>query len=141
MNEIEIKAVVTGNGISKNKRKYDLKTVQESFDRYIQLHEEEIREAINYYDLTGYDKKLKDLGIYAIQQRHISKSSWSLIGIGINYTLKELTDVYRKFIEENKYGRITSPDRSIPIPRVKCTKSNGNNIKYDSRRLFDDLGK
>ena len=49
-------------------------------------------------------------------------------------------DEYRKFIEENRYGRIEYRGGEISIPRIQCAQSNGNNIKYASRRLLDDMG-
>ena len=48
---------------------------------------------------------------------------------------------YRKFIEESKYKGIKPRDRQISISRIQCSESHGNNIKYDSRRIFDDMGK
>lgn len=54
---------------------------------------------------------------------------------------KKLQDEYRKFIEENRYGRIANPNGSLSIPRIQFTENNGNNIKYASRRLLDDMGK
>ena len=50
-------------------------------------------------------------------------------------------DEYRKIIGENKYGRITIRNRQISIPRIQCTESNGNNIKYAPRRFPNDMGK
>ena len=55
--------------------------------------------------------------------------------------MRKVKNEFRKFIEENKYGRIATPRGEISIPRIQSSESNGNNIKYDSRRLFDDMGK
>ena len=57
------------------------------------------------------------------------------------YERINLSDEYRKFIEENRYGRIANPNGSLSIPRIQFTHNNGNNIKYASRRLLDDMGK
>lgn len=141
MDQSQFKTTLIGfiNGIDRNKRKYNLNIMQESFDKYIQLHKKEIKDALNNCSLYECNKELNNLGIYAIPQSHPPKSEWYLIGI--KFTPKEFTDVYREFIEENKYKRITSSNRNIPIPRIKCPESNGSNIKYDSRKLFDDLVK
>ena len=54
---------------------------------------------------------------------------------------EKIQNEYRKFIEENRYGRIKYRRGEISIPRIQCAQSNGNNIKYASRRLLDDMGK
>lgn len=48
---------------------------------------------------------------------------------------------YRKFIEEGRFKRVEYRCGSLSIPRVQCTKSNGNSIKYASRRFPNDMVK
>ena len=55
--------------------------------------------------------------------------------------LERIQNEYRKFIKENRYGRVTIRNGQVSIPRIQCSKSNGNNIKYDSRRFLNDMGK
>ena len=48
---------------------------------------------------------------------------------------------YRKFIEENRFKGIKYRSGQISIPRIQCTTSNGNTIKYASRRFPNDMVK
>ena len=84
------------------------------------------------FKLQEFDKPNKDNRIY---------SYGDIIDSAINRQQEKIQNEYRKFIEENRYGRIEYRGREISIPRIQCAQSNGNNIKYASRRLLDDMGK
>lgn len=59
----------------------------------------------------------------------------------IKLSKESLLNEYRKFIEENKYGRVKLGSRQISIPRIQRSKSNRNNIKHDTRRFLNGMGK
>lgn len=127
MNMDNIKILAVGNGINRNKRSYHIDAVLDAINEYNKTHEENFLSELDDYYFNSMHK-------------HSICTSWSLQCLDV-IDAKEFTNVYREFIEENKYGRITNFNGQISIPRIKCSKSNGSNIKYDSRKLFDDLGK
>ena len=64
-------------------------------------------------------------------------------GAGKNYYKEKFENEYRKFIEENRFKGIKTITsfRPLSISGIPCAKSHGNNIKYATRRSFDDMGK
>jgi hypothetical protein len=93
--------------------------------------------------LLGNLKLYEYQRIMARNYYNYTASLWDSIHYSITRKSKQerVKDEYRKFIDENKYGRITVRNRQISIPRIQCTKSNGNNIKYAPRRFPNGLGK
>lgn len=114
---------------NKNKRRYTLRDylLQESYYKYefngIELNK------IYYIPYSYIIWPRGNNNIYAFS-----------LPLPIVHERKKLQDEYRKFIEENRYGRIANPNGSLSIPRIQFTQNNGNNIKYASRRLLDDMG-
>ena len=74
-----------------------------------------------------------------LNKRIYSETIWS--EISTEQRIRMVENEYRKFASKNKYGRIATPRGQVSIPRIQCSTGNGNNIKYDSRRIFDDMGK
>lgn len=56
---------------------------------------------------------------------------------------EKIKNEYRKYLEETKYRGIkpVTDFRPLSVQWLQRTKSHRNHFKYDSRRLFDDMGK
>lgn len=109
------------------------------------LQEIAIREFLEMFDFRQFHKEL--VKMYLLQDfNQVNKNNRiysyeDICNSFINRQQEQIQNEYRKFIEENRYGRIKYRRGEVSVPRIQCSKSNGNNIKYDSRRLLDDMGK
>lgn len=130
---VKVNFTILHDGINKNRRKYDPELMRKSFNDYIEIHKEEINKLID----NIYYEEPKSFEICYIQDLAIRNFLYNTIFA----KERNLEDGYRKFIEESKYGRITVRLGKISVPIVLCPTGYGNNIKYDSRRLLDDMGK
>ena len=140
-----IKYRILENCFEANRDRVSFNNFKENYINF--LKEKEINQTV--IDTLIGDKILYDPPTWSI--RAIERKPIVLIPRGYirsirfdNYLKSKqetFIDEYRKFINENKYGRITVRNRQISIPRIQFTKSNGNNIKYASRRFPNGLGK
>ena len=108
------------------------------------LHEIRIREFLEMFDFRQFQKELVKMYVQDLTQSNKNGRIYSYDDIIDSFTNRQqekIEDEYRKFIEENRYGRIEYRRGEISIPRIQLTQSHGNNIKYASRRLLNDMGK
>lgn len=108
------------------------------------LQEIQIKEFLEMFDFRQFQKTLVKIYLQEFEQPNKNNRIYSYSDIRNEYiknSRKRAENEYRKFIEENRYGRIKYRRGEISIPRIQCAQSHGNNIKYASRRLLDDMGK
>ena len=123
---IKVELKLMNIGTNKNGRKYDMDILLSDIDKNINTIKKQIKNQILYgnpnYNPNKMDIYITGNKIGSVIFEEKPKS------FSINSAGELCLDEYRKFIEENKYGRIGDRGRLLSVPRIQYTKNNRNTI-------------
>lgn len=123
---IKVELKLMNIGTNKNGRKYDMDILLSDIDKNINIIKKQIKNQILYgnpnYNPNKMDIYITGNKIGSVIFEEKPKS------FSINSAGELCLDEYRKFIEENKYGRIGDRGRLLSVPRIQYTKNNRNTI-------------